>query len=84
MDVLDEDLPVKIFKILILMLVMVMVTNSTSVVMMEKYFPNLCFQMMVINPSQGILEAEEEEEERKEVSHSDFFSIYIKSLFGMV
>ena len=52
-------------------------------VMMEKYFPNLCSQMMVINPSQGILEAEEEEEERKEVSHSDFF-LYLKSLFGLV
>ena len=99
MDVLDEDLPVKIFKIPIPdshsnigdgdgddgvfphMMVMVMVMET---VMMEKYFPNLCSQMMVINPSQGILEAEEEEEERKEVSHSDFFSIYIKSLFGMV
>ena len=56
------------------MMVMVMVMVM-EMVMMEKYFRNLCFQMMVINPSQGILEAEEEEEERKEVSHSDFFFI---------
>ena len=101
---LDEDLPVKIFKIPIL--------DSHSNVGdgdgddgvfprpllpddgdgdgevdgdgdSGRYFPNLCLQMMVINPSQGILEAEEEEEERKEVSHSDFFLSKVTFWIGL-